>query len=301
MVMSKSFCWFVRRAGYLVAIILASFATIGFPQAAAQQPIPGNYAPGAATGMKGSIMAPPNTFIFENATMHFYTRDFVDSSGDQLRIPTSNALANRTILGYVFDTDILGADFFPAVIIPLANQYVRPTPNSEKDFQFGDLILQPVSLGWHLDEWHPMIAYNLWLPTGRFNEGAQNNTGKGLASHLFQVGVTWMQTSELPWAWTVIGRYEFFGTQEDTDIRPGQVLTIDGGIGKEITKGFDLGLTGYFTTQTTKEKGSAPGTDTSLYRTFGLGPEINWRSGFLPKGTNIGLRNYWEFGSRNLA
>lgn len=143
-------------------------------------------------------MAPPGISIFENGTMFFYTRDFVDSSGDKLRIPISNAVANRTILGHVFDTDILGADFFPAVIIPLANQYVRPTPDSEKDFQFGDLILQPVSLGWHLGEYHPTIAYNLWLPTGRFNEGENNNTGKGLYSHLIQVGVTWLQNSELP-------------------------------------------------------------------------------------------------------
>lgn len=293
--------WHIRRISYLVGILFAVITALELPQAAAQQPIPGNYAPGAATGMKGSIMAPPNTFIFENATMHFYTRDFVDSSGNKTSIPTSNALANRTILGYVFDTDILGADFFPAVIIPLANQYVRPTPDSEKDFQFGDIILQPVALGWHLDEWHPTIAYNLWLPTGRFNEGENNNTGKGLVSHLIQVGVTWLQTTELPWSWTVIGRYELFGTQEDTDIRPGQVLTIDGGAGKEVIKGFDLGVTGYFTTQTTRESGSAPGTDTSRYRTFGVGPEINWRPSFMPEGSNIGFRSYWEFESQNLA
>jgi hypothetical protein len=251
--------------------------------------------------MKGSVMAPPDTFIFENGTMFFYTRDFVDSDGNKTRIPTSNATANRTILGYVFDTDIFGADYFPAVIVPLANQLVRPQPESRKDFQLADLILQPVALGWHFDEWHPLVAYNIWLPTGRFNAGAANNTGKGLISHLFQFGVTWLESSEKPWSWTVIGRYEFFGKQETTDIRPGQVLTIDGGAGKEIFKGFDLGLTGYFTTQTTRESGSAPGTDTSRYRTFGVGPEINWRLGFLPKGSNIGLRSYWEFGSRNLA
>jgi hypothetical protein len=39
---------------------------------------------------------------------------------------------------------------------------------------------------------HYQFSYNLWLPTGRYNEGASKNVGKGLYSHLFTSGVTWV-------------------------------------------------------------------------------------------------------------
>lgn len=238
--------------------------------------------------------------MIENGTLFYNTRDFVDSNGDARPTDTVNALANRTIFGYVTDLKILGGDYFPAVIVPFANVALRPEPGSEKDFQFGDMILQPFALGWHHGTLHSQFAYNIWLPTGRFNAGASNNVGKGLYSHLFSAGVTWLQERELPWAATLTARYEILGKQEDTDIEPGDVLVVEGGAGKEIVKGVDLGLTGYFMTQTTKEKGSPPGTDTSRYRAFALGPELNWRPSALP-GFQAAVRAYFEFGARNTS
>jgi hypothetical protein len=40
-------------------------------------------------------------------------------------------------------------------------------------------------------------------------------------------------------------RYEIMGTQRDTDIESGDVLVLEGGVGKEILPGFGIGLTGY--------------------------------------------------------
>lgn len=95
-------------------------------------------------------------------------------------------------------------------------------------------------------------------------------------------GITWLQDSLRPWAATAQLRYELFGEQETTDIRPGQVVTIELAAGKEVRDGFDLGITAFASFQTTRESGSAPGTDTSRYRFFGIGPEVNWRPSSLP-------------------
>jgi hypothetical protein len=78
------------------------------------------------------------------------------------------------------------------------------------------------------------------------------------------------------------------------------VLIVELAAGKEVARGFDLGLTGYYTTQTTEEKNSPTGTDTTRYRFAGLGPEINWRPGKLP-GFQVALRSYFEFGARNTS
>ena len=138
------------------------------------------------------------------------------------------------------------------------------------------------------------------FPTGRFNAGASDNVGKGLYSHMLSYGATWLEEGELPWAATATLRYELPGKQKDTDIEPGDVLIVELAAGKEVAKGFDLGLTGYYQTQTTEEKNSPPGTDTTRYRFAGLGPEINWRPSKLP-GFQVALRSYFEFGARNTS
>ena len=117
---------------------------------------------------------------------------------------------------------------------------------------------------------------------------------------MLSYGATWLQDEELPWAATATVRYELPGKQEDTDIEPGNVLIVELAAGKEVAKGFDLGLTGQYTTQTSEEKNSAPGTDTTRYRFAGLGPEINWRPTKVP-GLQVALRSYFEFAVRNTS
>ena len=281
-------------------ILSAATVCLFCASALAQTPIPGNYAPNAASGMKSGIMAPGGTRILENGTIFYNTDKFVDSGGNELPIPTTNALGNRTIIGYVTEQKIFGANYNPAIIVVFTNQVIRPVPGSEKDFQLGDSIIQPLALGWHSGEWHTTASYNLFLPTGRFNVGQSNNTGKGLYSNLFTVGTTWLKDGSLPWAANVQVRYETFGKQDDTDIRPGDVMTFEFGVGKELTEGFDLGLLAFASFQTSAEENSAPGTDTSKYEFYGVGPEINWRPQSLP-GFQAAVRIGFEFDSRNTS
>lgn len=276
-------------------------AAIGLSGGAnAQSIIPGNYPPGGFTGSRANIQAPPGTWVVENGTLSYQTREFVDGDGNTSTTGTVDVLVNRTLVGKVTDFKILGGDFFPAIVVPFANAPTRPEPGSKRSFQLGDIVLQPIGLGWHSGEWHSSVSWNVFTPTGRFNAGESNNVGKGLTSHMFSAGATWLDDAKLPWAATATLRYEFFGKQKDTDIRPGQVLTLEGGLAKEVASGFDIGLLGYASGQITSEKGSAPGTDTTRYRTAALGPEFTWRPKSLP-GAIFSLRYYREVYSRNTS
>jgi hypothetical protein len=95
-------------------------------------------------------------------------------------------------------------------------------------------------------------------------------------------------------------RFETFGKQKTTGIRPGNVLTLEFAGGKEVVKGLDLALRLVGSTQVTRETGSAVGTDTRKYRFFSVGPGITWRPKQLP-GAQIALRAAYEFGSRNTS
>ena len=77
--------------------LLAGLVAWACTGSAHAQPISGNYAPGAFTGMKGALTPPPGKFVLENGTLFYNTREFVDSDGNRLPTDTVNALANRTI------------------------------------------------------------------------------------------------------------------------------------------------------------------------------------------------------------
>ncbi len=268
---------------------------------AQQTPITGNYGPFSVTILRAAIAPPPGTVVLENGSIFYDSREFVDSAGNTVTTDISNVFVNRTTVGYVVpDFKILGADFYPAIFLILSDQTIRPVPGTERELQLADTIIQPLALGWHADEWHTLVSYNLFLPTGRFEAGASNNTGKGLFEHMLTGGVTWLQDAPLPWVGTAQLRYEFLGKQETTNIRPGQVMTIEFGAGKEVSRGLDLGISGAFSFQTTEESGSAPGTDTSRYRYAGVGPEIHWRPASLP-GAQVSFRSFFEFGARNTS
>ena len=266
--------------------------------AQAQATIPGSYAPFSVTLMKAGIAPPQRTVVLENGSVWYTTKVVKDSAGNVVSSPNSTAYVNRTTVGYVPKFEILGGDFYPAVFVMFMDQLLRTAPDSQKDFQLADLVVQPIALGWHFDNWHVLTSYNLWIPTGRFEEGAGNNTGKGLYSHMLTAGATWLQATDLPWATTAQLRYEFFGKQKTTNIRPGQVMTLEGAFGKEVFGGFDLGVAFYYSFQTTTEEGSAPGTDLSRYRYAGAGPEFHWRPKGLP-GAQVSLRASYEFAARN--
>lgn len=282
----------------LIATLLLSLLVA--PAALAQSAIPGSYAPFSVTLMKSGIAPPLGTVVLENGSVFYDNRRFIDSAGNKLRVSPTDAFVNRTTFGYVPDIEVLGASFYPAAFVMFMDQTIRPVPGSNKELQLADLVVQPIALGWHFDEWHALTSYNLWLPTGRFVAGASNNTGKGLYSHMFSGAVTWLEDAALPWMATGQVRYEFFGKQKTTNIRPAQVTTLEMAFGKEVFTGIDIGIAGAYSFQTTRETGSAPGTDISRYRYASIGPEIHWRPRFLP-GAQVSFRPSFEFAARNTS
>lgn len=43
-----------------------------------------------------------------------------------------------------------------------------------------DMFVQPINLGWHTPRADATVAYGLYLPTGRYEDGASDNTGLGM-------------------------------------------------------------------------------------------------------------------------
>ncbi|MEP4767557.1 MAG: hypothetical protein ABJY83_06595, partial [Roseibium sp.] len=83
-------------------------------------------------------------------------------------------------------------------------------------------------------------------------------------------------------------RYETFGRQETTDIRPGDVLSLEFAFGKEVARGFNLGILAARSFQISKQSGT-PGGDPSKNEINLMGAEGVWKPKDLP-GAQIALR-----------
>ena len=100
-----------------------------------------------------------------------------------------------------------------------------------------------------------------------------------------------------PWTWafSALNRYEINHENPDTDITPGQVWTLEGGISKTLGKFYDVGVVGYSQIQTTTDGGS--GADDGKDSVVAVGPEFN---AFFPKlGLFTSARYFYEIKSHD--
>ena len=258
---------------------------------------PSLYAPGAVGQMKAPIAPPPGIYL-ENGTLLFFSNQFFDNNGNSVRSEL-NVIANRTTFAWNTGVKILDGDYVVAVVFPVGNLAPRVSGNQVPAFGLGDIVLQPVSIGWHLQDFHVSAAYNLFTPTGRFEAGGNSNTGRGIWSNLFSLGVGYLSPDKLPWNAMVQTRYEIPGTQSGTGITPGQAFILEYGAGKAVSKNVTLGVVGYAAWQTTNQQGGTLQINNSnRYQFFGVGPEIqvqvpNWNMTFSG-------RLYFDYGARNI-
>ncbi len=264
----------------------------------AQIPIAGNYGLGAGLGQTSAILPPQGTRVIENGWINYEIQRYVDENGNDIGAQSATVNAARLTFRYVFrDVKILGADYSAGIVLTYRDQVLRPEPGSEFDYHLGDTVVTPIALGWHRDNWHFQTSYTFWAPTGKFDAGGTTNTGKGLWSHMLFGGATWRQDASLPWAATFQARYETFGRQKTTDIRPGNVLSLEFAFGKEVAQGINIGLLAARSMQVSRQEGT-PGGDPSKYEINLYGAEGVWKPKGLP-GAQIALRLGKEFDNRN--
>jgi hypothetical protein len=114
-------------------------------------------------------------------------------------------------------------------------------------------------------------------PTGRFQAGTNDNVGNGYWVSTFSSGQTFYLTSSKNTSVSAFQMYEIHGTQEDTDIHPGQNLNLDYSIMQSIAlrsdNRLDIGLVGYGQWQMTDTTGPTitPEQASAHYRVTAIG------------------------------
>jgi len=170
---------------------------------------------------------------------------------------------------------------------------------------FTDLYVQPINLGWHNERADYSAGIGIYAPTGRYHPDADDNLGLGMWTLELFAGGTWYLDQARSWSFSTLAAYEIHGEKKHTDIRVGDILTLEGGLGKSFMDGaLSVGVAYYAQWKITNddfggELDLLPGL-IGKNRGFGAGPEIS-----LPLATKknlwgfLSLRYLWEFGTRN--
>lgn len=253
------------------SIVVAGLCSLAGMLQAEPSPSPvivGGHYPAGAEGIKGASLPPPGVY-FRDYNIG-YTSDDFDGGPPGFEIA---AYVNAPRLIWITDFKILGANYGMDVIVPFGYLDWEIAGTDDSYFGIGDIQIEPLLLSWHFQQCDVAAGYAVWAPTGDFSATRPDVLAKGFWSHMLTLGGTWYFDSEKTWALSLLNRYEFCHEQEDTEIDPGQVYTLEAGLSKSITKNIDVGLIGYWQQQTTDDSGeNASGIHD---RKIGLGAEVS--------------------------
>ena len=261
-------------------------------------------------GILSGTQAPPG--IYAVGMLYGYSADTLrNSDGDALQPAADGGSieARAAIAGLLWVTNktFLGGNYGWAVYPGVTNNALE-LPILQTDTQtstgLADLYIQPVNLGWFTERADFTAGLGIFAPTGSYDVEADDNRGLGMWSYEMFGGATVYFDEAKTWHLAATAYYETHGKKEDSDIRVGDILTIEGGLGKTFMEGAaNAGIAYYAQWKVSQDDfGATPpgGSILGKHRVYGIGPEVN-----LPLASKtklygfVGLRYFWETGARS--
>lgn len=291
-----------------LVLVLALLVGISSP---ARAQLKGHYIPGFM-GLESGTQPPPSITLA--VPIYFYPTDTIkDPSGETIGAhPSIRASFTGISVLWVTKVKILDANWgFQAVPADWMKSRIEgrslDVPGS---IGFSDLTFAPVWLGWHTARADVTAGWSFFVPTGKWELGGDENAGLGMWSNDFQAGTTVHLDNKHAWSTSLLATYEIHSHKKDTQIKAGDILTLEGGTGRTFMKPVagsqipmitNVGLVYYGQFKVTSDTGSSPLITNLLAgdkdRVFGVGGEVNV---FLPKAKLLlGGRIIPEFGARN--
>jgi hypothetical protein len=222
-------------------------------------------------GLKAGSQPPPGTY-FIAPVVYFYNADEVRNRDGERVGPSADLNVSFFGGGFMQVTQkkLLGGYYGFQVLFPLgANNRIQGTEiDANPGAGLTDSAVVPVSLGWHFKRADAVASYTIYVPTGRYTDGASDNTGLGMWGHEIGLGTTVYLNETRQYHAATIVSFDFQSKKEDSETKVGNAMNLEGGIGADFLRG---GLT----------------TGLSYYASFKLSDdEIAGLPGILIRGKN---------------
>ena len=273
-------------------------------------------------GVKSGTQPEPGLYV---STIYYrYRADSLkDAAGRSVNAdPTGDASqainAGVPLVYYVTPKKVLGANFAAMAVVPFANGGLEaPGLGLSESASVGmsDLYVMPAQLGWHFGRADVLAGVAFFAPTGRYSAGASDNLGKGMWSYEVSAGGTFYVDPKRTLSLSTTAYWETHGKKEGElrvenvtlkDVKVGDLLTLEGGVGKSFLHGAaSVGVAYYAQWKTTADGFALSPAVSHLagvserHRVWGVGPEVT-----IPIATKtrlislVNVRYLWETGTQ---
>ena len=221
----------VLAARALVLSGVLAFALAGSSPAQ----LKGHYTPGF-TGLQNGTQPSAGLSVILPLTL-YTTNDIRNDVGDRVGVqPRINVSLITPSLTWVTKTKFLGGNFgMSAIPIAFSKSRIEGTAlNETGSFALTDIYVQPIQLGWHRRRADFLAGYGVFVPTGEWELGGTENAGLGMWSHQVQGGATFFFDARHEWTFSTLGSYEFHSRKKNADITVGDIMTVEGGMGRSF-------------------------------------------------------------------
>ena len=267
------------RRRSVASILVAAGLVIGALAVPAQAQLLTQHIKGT-TGLKAGSQPPPHTYIVGPLIYVYNTDDVRNRNGDRLPIDASiTSVAYGMGILWVTPKKILGGNYGVEVLFPVgANNRIQGTEiDANPGAGLTDSVIAPIQLGWHFKRADAIAGYSIFVPTGRYEAGASDNTGFGMWGHELSAGTTvYLNEGRQYHAATVVS-FDFQSKKEDSETKVGNAMNLEGGIGADFLKGgLSTGLVYYASFKLTEDRiqGFPVNLPISKSKVFALGPEV---------------------------
>ena len=231
-------------------------------------------------GLKSGSQAPPGVYFVAPVLYIYKTDEVKDRDGDRLALDadiTSHVFGGG--VSVVTTKKLLGGFYGFQVLFPIgANNRIQGTEiDANPGAGLSDTSITPISLGWHVKRADVTVGYTIFAPTGRYTDGADDNTGLGMWGHEPFVGTTMYLNESRQWHAATLASFDFQSKKEDSETKVGNVMHLEGGLGGDFLKGgLTAGLNYYASFKLTDDR--IEGLPNILLRgknkVFAFGPEV---------------------------
>jgi hypothetical protein len=232
-------------------------------------------------GLKAGSQPPPHLYAVL-PLLYVYNTDTVrNRDGDKLPFDVSlNSVVYGAGVLKVTTKKILGANYGFQIMFPVgANNRIQGTEiDANPGAGISDSVVQPLYLGWHFARADAVAGYTIFVPTGRYTDGASNNTGLGMWGHELSFGTTVYLNDAKQYHVATLATFDFQSKKEDSETKVGNAMNLEGGFGADFLKGgLTAGLTYYASFKLSDDR--IEGLPGILIRgknkVFALGPEVS--------------------------
>ena len=252
------------------------------------------------TGLKAGSQPPPHLYLIA-PLLYLYNTDTVkDRNGDRL---PGNADLTMTAWGFgvskVTTRKVLGGEYGYTVLFAAMNNRIQGTEiDANPGGGISDTAFTPITLGWHFKRADVLTGFTMFLPTGRYTDGADDNTGLGMWGWEPQLGATVYLNETKAYHASTLMTITAQSKKQDSDTKVGTSLNLEGGVGADFLKGgLTTGLVYYTSFKLADDRiDGIPGVlIRGKNKVFALGPEVSLA--LARRGTLYGFlkANYqWE-------